>query len=132
MTEPERVSLLNVPKTRSLMLHAAAAIHHVTILQDKPASLRTAALHGIDLILDDGRLFNDLLLHHFKAVEWKTSQYMHVGLKTSEVTVIKECQRYIGMLVGEPIARKEAFVLGLLRMARPEFGWHPNMTTLNI
>lgn len=133
MTEKtERVLLQNVPKSRALMVHAAAAMHHVTIRTDRPASIRTAALYGIETILEDERLALELLLKHFRTIEWKAAQYVHVGLKAEDVTSIKECQRYLGVLATTPLRKPDVLILGLVRMARPEFGWHPNMTCLDI
>jgi|JI8StandDraft_2_1071088.scaffolds.fasta_scaffold24434_5 hypothetical protein len=131
-TKPEKVALQNLPKSRVLMVHAAAAMHHVTIITDKPASIRTAALYGIEKILNDDRLMLDMLVRQFDRFDWRAPQYVHVGLKSEDLLSVKECQRYLGVVRNSPLRKGQVLILGLLRMARPEFGWHANMTCLDI
>jgi hypothetical protein len=128
----ERVFLQNVPKSRALMMHAAAAIHHVTIITDRPASIRTAALHGIDRILQDDRIELELVFRHFRAVDWRAPHYVHIGLKPEDLTSIRECQNFLVPIATDQLRKADILILGLLRMARPEFGWHPNMTCLDV
>ncbi len=132
MDNADRVQLQNVPKSRALMIHAAAAIHHVTILQDRPASIRTAALYGMDRVIDDDRLLVELLIRRFEAVSWKAPQYIHVGLKAQDVLAVKECQRFLGLVANRTLSKPEALIVGLVRMARPEFGWPAHMTYLDL
>lgn len=134
-TKAERALLQNVPKSHALMVHAAAAIHHVTLITDKPASIRTAALFGIERILEDERIFLQLLVRQFVRFDWRSStppQYVHVGLKAEDLLIVKECQRYLVPVSTRQMRKGEVIILGLMRMARPEFGWHQNMVCLDI
>lgn len=131
MGKSDRVALQNLPRSRALMVHGAAAIHQVTLLIERPASFRTAALFGIERILEDEKLYLDLLLKRYDSVHWKASGYVHIALQADDVIMVKDCQKYLAVVAQRSISKPEALLLGLIRMARPEFGWHINMTALD-
>lgn len=132
MATKETYKLLRVPRSRIAVLHAGAAIHHATIIENKPASLRTATLCGLNRIMDDSRLFQDLLIHIYRSHVWSAAETFAVGLKPDELGYVKECQLYLNLACTPNLDRNEVILLGIIRMARQEFGWHPKMTDLSV
>jgi len=116
-----RSTLIKLTKSKALIVHASAAIHTVTLRDDRLASMRDAALAGFEAILDDQRLQIAILLKVYDKVDFRGHEEMFIAFKHDEMSLLRECKKRLQTICGDPVDHKKAITMALMRMARTEF-----------
>ena len=122
MTRPDPpASVIIMPKSEALLVHAAAAIHTVTLRDGRLASMREAALAGFDQLLDDTRVDLSILLRLHSQYDFSGHERLVIGLKHDEMQTLRAAKKRLQTHSQLPLHHRDAVSLALMRMARPEF-----------
>ncbi len=119
--QPPRSTLIKLTKSKALIVHASAAIHTVTLRDERLASMRDAALAGFGYILDDQRLQIAILFKLYDKLDFSGDEEMFIAFKHDEMTILRECKKRLQTISGDPVDYKKAITMALMRVARPEF-----------
>lgn len=114
-------SVIIMPKSAALLVHAAAAIHTLTLRDGRLASMREAALAGFDQILDDKRVDLIVLLRLHGQYDFAGTERLVVGLKQDEMQTLRAAKKRLQTHSKVALHHRDAIALALMRMARPEF-----------
>jgi len=117
-----KVTLVKLPKSHALLVHASAAIHAVSINEGRPVSMREAAVCGFERIIEDSRLDIIMTLKFFKKYDFTGPRELYAAFKQAEMESHGECRKRLATFSMEPVDRIETVVMALIRMGRPEFG----------
>lgn len=110
-----------MPKSEALLVHAAAAIHTVTLRDGRLASMREAALAGFDQLIDDKRVDLIVLLRLHSQFDFSGNERLVIGLKQDEMQSLRAAKKRLQTHSKLPLHHRDAVALALMRMARPEF-----------
>lgn len=123
MVEKEpTATIVALPRSEALIAHAAAAIHAVSIDEQKLVSMRAAAVAGFDAIIDDKRLTVSILLQIYDRYDFSGREKIHVGFSIDEMKMLHECRKRLEAMRQTKLDRIQTITLALMRMSRPEFG----------
>jgi hypothetical protein len=114
-------SVIIMPKSAALLVHAAAAIHTLTLRDGRFSSMREAALAGFDQILDDKRVDLVVLLQLHGQYDFSGSERLVIGLKQDEMQTLRAAKKRLQTHSKSRLHHRDAVALALMRMARPEF-----------
>jgi hypothetical protein len=115
-------TIVALPRSEALIAHAAAAIHAVSIAEQKLVSMRAAAVAGFDAIIDDKRLTASILLQIYDRYDFSGREKIHVGFSIEEMKMLHECRKRLEAMKQTKLDRIQTITLALMRMSRPEFG----------
>jgi hypothetical protein len=117
-----RATLYKLPKSQALIAHAAAAIHTVTVQNNRLASIREAAVTGFDRIIEDDRLYLAILLKLYARTDFGGEDKIFIAFKNkTEMPLLRECKKRLETLSDEPVDQLQTITIALMRMSRPEF-----------
>lgn len=123
ITEKEpTATIVALPRSQALIAHAAAAIHAVSVDEQKLVSMRAAAVAGFDAIIDDKRLTASILLQIYDRYDFSGREKIHVGFSIEEMKMLHECRKRLEAMKQTKLDRIQTITLALMRMSRPEFG----------
>ena len=123
VTEKEpTATIVALPRSAALIAHAAAAIHALSISEQKMVSMRGAAVAGFDAIIDDKRLTVSILLRIHEQYDFSGREKIHVGFSIEEMKMLHECRKRLEAMKQTKLDRVQTITLALMRLARPEFG----------
>lgn len=117
-------TIIALPKSEALIAHAAAAIHAVSIGEQKLVSIRAAALAGFDMLIQDKRIDAVVVMQIYERYDFTSKEKFHVSFSPEEMKVLHECRRRLEALRQAKLDRVQTITMALLRTGRPEFG-HP-------
>lgn len=121
MSQPVRPSsVIILPKSEALLVHAAAAIHTVTLRDGRLASMREATLAGFDQLIDDKRIDLIILLRLHGLHDFSGTDRLVIGLKQDEMQTLRAAKKRLQTHSKAPLHHRDAVTLALMRMARPE------------
>ncbi len=115
-------TIVALQRSEALIAHAAAAIHAVSIAEQKLVSMRAAAVAGFDAIIDDKRLTVSILLQIYDRYDFSGREKIHVGFSIEEMKMLHECRKRLEAMKQTKLDRIQTITLALMRMSRPEFG----------
>ena len=115
-------TIVALPRSKALIAHAAAAIHAVSIAEQKLVSMRAAAVAGFDAIIDDKRLTVSILLQIYDRYDFSEREKIHVGFSIEEMKMLHECRKRLEAMKQTKLDRIQTITLALMRLSRPEFG----------
>ena len=122
MEKEPTATIVALPRSEALIAHAAAAIHAVSIAEQKLVSMRAAAVAGFDAIIDDKRLTVSILLQIYDRYDFSGREKIHVGFSIDEMKMLHECRKRLEAMKQTKLDRIQTITLALMRMSRPEFG----------
>jgi hypothetical protein len=122
MEKEPTATIVALPRSEALIAHAAAAIHAVSIAEQKLVSMRAAAVAGFDAIIDDKRLTVSILLQIYDRYDFSGREKIHVGFSIEEMKMLHECRKRLEAMKQTRLDRIQTITLALMRMSRPEFG----------
>jgi hypothetical protein len=122
MEKEPTATIVALPRSEALIAHAAAAIHAVSIAEQKLVSMRAAAVAGFDAIIDDKRLTVSILLQIYDRYDFSGREKIHVGFSIEEMKMLHECRKRLEAMKQTKLDRIQTITLALMRMSRPEFG----------
>lgn len=122
MEKEPTATIVALPRSQALIAHAAAAIHAVSIDEQKLVSMRAAAVAGFDAIIDDKRLTVSILLQIYDRYDFSGREKIHVGFSIEEMKMLHECRKRLEAMRQTKLDRIQTITLALMRMSRPEFG----------
>jgi hypothetical protein len=122
MEKEPTATIVALPRSEALIAHAAAAIHAVSIADQKLVSMRAAAVAGFDAIIDDKRLTVSILLQIYDRYDFTGREKIHVGFSIEEMKMLHECRKRLEAMKQTKLDRIQTITLALMRMSRPEFG----------
>jgi len=114
-------SVIIMPKSAALLVHAAAAIHTLTLRDGRCVSMREATLAGFDQIIDDKRVDLIVLLRLHGQYDFSGTERQVIGLKHDEMQILRAAKKRLQTHSTVPLHHKDAVAMALMRMARPEF-----------
>lgn len=123
--------MVKLPQSRALLVHAASAVHAVSLKEGRQVSMREAATAGFEHIIEDRRLNVAIALKFFTKYDFEGPRIVYVAFKEPEMVNLHECRKRLSALAGEPLDRVDAIIVALIRMGRPEFGDNPLMDVRN-
>lgn len=122
MSRPDQpASVIIMPKSEALLVHAAAAIHTVTLRDGRLASMREAALAGFDHLIDDKRVDLIILLRLHSQYDYSGKERLVIGFKQDEMQTLRAAKKRLQTHSKAVLHHRDAVALALMRMARPEF-----------
>ena len=127
LDKADKITLMKLHKSHALIVHAAAAVHSVSLKEGRLVSLRETAVAGFEQLIDDNRLDVTMALKLLKKYDFSGPRDIYLAFKPSEMVLHAECHKRLGTLSIEPINRVEAVVIAIIRMGRPELGMSPLM-----
>ena len=110
-----------------MIAHAAAAIHTVSIIEQKMVPMRAAAVAGFDAIIDETRIETSILLLLYARYDFSSRIKIHIGFSADEMRLLHECRKRLQPLADQRLDRVHTIILALMRMARPEFSRIPQI-----
>lgn len=122
MEKEPTATIVALPRSEALIAHAAAAIHAVSVAEQKLVSMRAAAVAGFDAIIDDKRLTVSILLQIYDRYDFSGREKIHVGFSIEEMKMLHECRKRLEAMKQTKLDRIQTITLALMRMSRPEFG----------
>jgi hypothetical protein len=123
----DKPTLVKLPKSHALVIHAAAAIHSVSIAEGRPVTMRETAICGFEKLIEDSRMDVIITLKFFQKYDFSGPKELFAAFKPEEMISHQECRKRLAALSMEPIGRADTVILALIRMGRPEFGFSPLM-----
>lgn len=129
--ESGKATMVKLPKSRALLVHAAAAVHAVSLKEGRQVSMREAAIAGFEHIIEDRRIDAAIALKFFTKYDFNGPRIVYVAFKEPEMVNLHECRKRLSALGGEPLDRVDAIIVALIRMGRPEFGHDQLMDVRN-
>jgi hypothetical protein len=132
MEKEPTATIVALPRSEALIAHAAAAIHAVSIAEQKLVSMRAAAVAGFDAIIDDKRLTVSILLQIYDRYHFSGREKIHVGFSIDEMKMLHECRKRLEAMRQTKLDRIQTITLALMRMSRPEFGQNAAVDVRNV